>query len=87
MATKGFCKSLVYECLLFMFDHRANHVDGCAPSVVLVVSPLITLMVNQVESLRSRGVACAITSNHEGVSLRSTWDNTGFVFVLLKLFY
>ena len=52
-----------------MFDHRANHVGGCTPSVVqLVVSPLVALMVNQVESLRSRGVACAIMSDHEGVS-------------------
>ena len=64
----GFGKSLVYECLPFMSDHRANHVDGCAPSVVLVVSPLVALMVNHIESLHSRGVACAIMSDHEGVS-------------------
>ena len=37
-------------------------------SVVLVVSPLVSLMVDQVTSLRERGVTAAIVSGHPGVS-------------------
>ena len=44
-----------------------NRVDGRTSSVVLVVSPLVALMIDQVQSLRTRGVACAIMSDHEGV--------------------
>ena len=35
--------------------------------MVLVVSPLVALMADQVGSLRRRGVACAIMSDHDGV--------------------
>ena len=59
----GFGKSIVYECLPFLFDHKL----GRSTSVVLVVSPLVALMADQVGSLRRRGVACAIMSDHEGV--------------------
>lgn len=45
---------------------------GCSPSddvsIVLVVSPLIALMIYQVESLHSSGVACVVISDHEVVS-------------------
>ena len=34
---------------------------------VLVVSPLVSLMIDQVESLRKRGVSAAILSGNEGV--------------------
>ena len=63
----GFGKSIVYECLPFLFDYKLNRVDGRTSSVVLVVSPLVALMIDQVQSLRTRGVACAIMSDHEGV--------------------
>jgi len=36
-------------------------------SIVIVVSPLVSLMVDQVASLRSRGVSAAIMSGHKGV--------------------
>ena len=32
----------------FLFDHRLNRLDGRIYSVVLVVSPLVALMINQV---------------------------------------
>ena len=63
----GFGKSIVYECLPFLLDYKLNRVDGRTSSVVLVVSPLVVLMIDQVQSLRTRGVACAIMSDHEGV--------------------
>ena len=63
----GFGKSIVYECLPFLLDHKLGRVHACSCSVVLVVSPLVALMIDQVESLRRRGVDCAIMSDHEGV--------------------
>ena len=36
-------------------------------SIVVVVSPLVSLMVDQVTSLRLRGVSAAIMSGHKGV--------------------
>ena len=62
----GFGKSVVYECLPFLYDYKLNHVEGPF-SVALVVSPLLALMVDQVSSLRKRGVACGIMSDSEGV--------------------
>jgi len=53
-------------------------------TTVLVVSPLVSLMIDQVESLRKRGVSAAILSGNEGVErsllaqgkdlLVSTWQ-------------
>ena len=63
----GFGKSIVYECLPFLLDYKLNRVDGRTSSVVLVVSPLVALMIDQVQSLRTRGVACTIMNDHEGV--------------------
>ena len=57
----GFGKSICYETLPFVFNHK--HSDGgtyggC--SVVLVMSPLVSLMVDQVACLRSHGISPAI---------------------------
>ena len=54
----GYGKSLCY--LPFMIDSKLGLVDTGKSSVVLVISPLIALMVDQVKSLRSRGVKCSI---------------------------
>ena len=48
----GFGKSICYEVLPFMFDKNL----GTDNSLVIVVSPLVSLMVDQVRSLRSRSV-------------------------------
>ena len=50
----GFGKSIVYECLPFLFDYKLNRVDGRTSSVVLVVSPLVALMIDQVEQWSCR---------------------------------
>lgn len=55
----GFGKSVIYESLSFVFDCLKN----ISNSVVLVVSPLVSLMVEQVKSLAKRGVCCAIMSD------------------------
>jgi superfamily II DNA helicase RecQ len=49
-----------YQALPFMFDHKLGRSTN--RSVVLVVSPLVSLMVDQVNSLRSIGVGAAIMS-------------------------
>ena len=54
----GFGKSLCYEMLPFVFDVKRGRVD----SLVIVVSPLVSLMADQVWSLRKRGVQAAIMS-------------------------
>ena len=52
-------KSLCYEVLLFVLDDKL----GRHGSVVIVISPLVSLMVDQVQSLRQRSVNAAITSS------------------------
>ena len=45
----GFGKTVCFEVLPFMFDKKLGRVD----SLVVVVSPLVSLMIDQVRSLRS----------------------------------
>ena len=62
----GFGKSICYECLPFMFDYKLGRTTAPASrSTVLVVSPLVSLMSDQVSSLRGRGVSAAILSSYE----------------------
>ena len=58
----GFGKSIIYEVLLFIFDYKLERVDGLTRSLVLVVSPLISLMADQVASLQRRGARAAMIS-------------------------
>ena len=60
----GFGKSLCYETIPFVYDWKLRRVD--ARSLVLVVSPLVALMVDQVKSLRKRNVKAAIISSGAG---------------------
>ena len=52
----GFGKSICYEVLQFMFDKNL----GTDNSLVIVVSPLVSLMVDQVRSLRSRSAKVSV---------------------------
>ena len=52
----GFGKSICYQALPYMFDHKLGRSNVDCKSAVLVVSPLVSLMVDQVTSLRSAGV-------------------------------
>lgn len=58
----GFGKSVCYECLPFLFDYKLRRNN----STVIVISPLISLMTDQVLSLRKRGVSAAILSSSYG---------------------
>ena len=54
----GFGKSLCYDMLPFVLDVKRGRGD----SVVIVVSPLVSLMIDQARKLRKRGVEAAIMS-------------------------
>ena len=56
----GFGKSLCYQVLPFMFDHKAGLLGR---NVVVVVSPLKALMADQIKSLRDSGVKAVVISS------------------------
>lgn len=55
----GFGKSICYEVLPFVLGDKLGQTD----SLVIVVSPLVSLMVDQVQNLRCRNVMSAIMSS------------------------
>lgn len=60
----GFGKSVCFQVLPFVFDYKSNvSASAVKRSVVIVVAPLVALMVDQVESLRAKGVDAAIVSS------------------------
>ena len=65
----GFGKSICYQSLPFVFDHKLGKTSAPPDqrSIVLVVSPLVSLMVDQVTYLQSAGVGAAILSGNKGV--------------------
>ena len=58
----GFGKSVCFQALPFLFDHKLRLFGG-QMSAIVVVSPLIVLMVDQVRSLRERDVEAVIISS------------------------
>ena len=72
----GYGKSICFHSLPFLFDHKLGRVSlpPNKRSVCLVISPLLSLMVNQVSSLREVGIGAAILSSNKGIhtSLVST---------------
>ena len=63
----GFGKSLCYEALPFVYDCKLCRIDADShKSLVLVISPLVALMVDQVKSLRKRNIRAAIISGGAG---------------------
>ena len=52
----GFGKSICFVCLPLLFSHLAGHNQGVVKSIVVVVSPLLALMEDQVSSFNSRGI-------------------------------
>ena len=57
--------SLCYEILPFVLDDKL----GRHGSVVIVISPLVSLMVDQVQNLRQRSVKAAIISSGIKISV------------------
>lgn len=63
----GFGKSFCYEAIPFVLDWKLKRTEcRTSSSLVLIVSPLVALMVDQVRSLRTRGVKAAIISGGAG---------------------
>ena len=58
----GFGKSICYQVLPFLFDVKLCRND----SAILVVSPLVSLMIDQAQNLKSKGVDAAIMSTSAG---------------------
>lgn len=60
----GYGKSLCYQTLPFVMDHKHRHEASQGSSAAIIVSPLVALMEDQVSGLRRRGVkACIISSS------------------------
>lgn len=59
----GFGKSVCYQALPFLFDHKLGLVSSSRRSCVIVISPLIALMVDQVRNLRQSDVHAVIISS------------------------
>ena len=73
MSSRGFQRAMAslhvcYQLLPFLFDHKLNRTSSPAleQSVVVIISPLVSLMVDQVSSLQDRHVAAGILSGNKG---------------------
>ena len=82
----GFGKSICYTTLPFVFDYKSGHRDvtSGSHSVVIVISPLLSLMTDQVTALRRVGAKSAIVSSGTGVprELLATEDDLKNISVL-----
>ena len=56
----GFGKSICYQAVPFLMDNKLGRSD----SAIIVVSPLVSLMIDQVTNLKSKGVDAAIMSSN-----------------------
>ena len=65
----GYGKSICYQLLPFLFDHKLKRTSSppLEQSIALIISPLVSLMVDQVCSLQNRHVAAGILSGNKGV--------------------
>ena len=59
----GFGKSICFQVLPFLFDHKLGRVGGQDRHAVIVVSPLISLMVDQVRALKKSTVEAVVISS------------------------
>ena len=81
----GYGKSICYQVLLYLFDSKLHrtHASPVEQCVVLIISPLISLMVDQVTTLQSQGVGAAILSGNAGVDKKLLSDIQAGKFKLL----
>ena len=71
----GYGKSICYQALPFVFDYKLERISAhpTQRSVVIVVSPLVSLMVDQVSRLQKEGFfSAAVLSGNHGVDKKST---------------
>ena len=62
----GYGKSICYTTLPFVLDYKLGRIDSGNHSIVLVVSPLILLMIDQVVGLKAVGVSASILNTTGG---------------------
>ena len=67
----GYGKTICYQLLPFMFDMKLQCTTSppSERSGVLIISPLVSLMIDQVTSLQQRGVPAGILSGNKGFLL------------------
>lgn len=65
----GYGKFACFELLPFLFDNKLGKTGTICCSLVLVLSPLIAVMVNQVANLRKRGMM--VVSSPVGPTMQS----------------
>ena len=68
----GYGKSVCYQLLPFLFNHKfeCTTFPAVEQSVVLIISTLVSLMVDQVSSPQHRDVSAATLSGNKGVDKR-----------------
>ncbi len=77
----GFGKSLCYQAIPFVMDFKLGRVGTSITSAILVVSPLVSLMVDQVEDLRRRKVKTSLITSGSDLAKRSA-EPTNFCVAL-----
>ena len=60
----GFGKSVCFQVLPFLFDHKLSLTADKKKMCAIVVSPLISLMVDQVRTLNRKGVHAVVISSN-----------------------
>ena len=63
----GYGKSLCHQALPFLLDFKRGFANTEKCRAVFVISPLIALMIDQLKSLRNRGVKCSIVTSGSSV--------------------
>ena len=59
----GFGKSLCFQVLPFMMDHKLGLIGTKKSCSVLIICPLLALMMDQVQSLRRKGVKSSVITS------------------------
>lgn len=59
----GYGKSLCYQMLPFLMDFKLHRTETCLKSAIIVVSPLISLIADQIKFLKSKGVATSVIAS------------------------
>ena len=82
----GFGKSLCFQVLPFMMDHKLSFVDTEQSCSVLIICPLLALMMDQAQNLRRKGVkSSVITSGNSFLKELYVADECSLVQAMLKL--
>ena len=70
MVMMCFCQIICCQAIPFLYDYKLKRttLPSLRRSVCIIISPLISLMVDLVAQLRSLGVVCAILSGSSGVA-------------------